>query len=129
MVAIAFAYANYRFARLHFIDFSEWVFYTGDGTVFEPMDDSYILLFYSSLQSDAPTIAKAINNKNGFPILALDLAQTRLNSQDNVIYITAGINTLLPVLRRFNVIYSPSVMLIERQKGALFKQSTLVESL
>lgn len=128
-VAGAYGYYNYKFSRFHFVDFSELVFYTGDGTVFEPVEESYILFLYSSLQGGFEEFKSRINNSGGVTILVVDLAQTRRESADNVIYITAGINTLLPLIRRFNVLHSPSVMLIKREKGTLFKQESRLEKL
>ncbi|MDR2151693.1 MAG: hypothetical protein LBO72_02625 [Helicobacteraceae bacterium] len=129
LAAACFVYYNYKFSRFNFIDFSEQVFYTGDGDLFFPSEDAYILLIYSDPQEDAKSIVKRVKNVKNLPILALDLAQGRKPSENGIIYMTAGINTLLRVVHRFNVTKSPSVLLLQRQKGALYKQGTLIEIL
>lgn len=129
MVGAAYAYFNYTFSRFNFINFSEWVFYTGDGTIFEPEEPRYIVLFHSSLQGDVSQVLKKVNNKAGYPVLAIDLSQNRRPGQEDTIHLTAGINTLLKVIARFRVTHSPSVLLIERQKNTLYKQATLLENL
>lgn len=129
MVAAAYAYYSYTFSRFNFINFSEWVFYTGDGTVFEPQDARYLLVFHSSLQGEIDEVLLKVNNSANLPVLVLDLAQTRKPSKENVIHITAGINTLLKAISRFHIRHSPSVLIIERQSGPLYKQASLVESL
>jgi hypothetical protein len=129
MAASAYGYYSYKFSRLNFVDFGEWVFYTGDGDIFEPNGDMYAVLFYSALQEEAMNVLRRVNNAKQLPVLAIDLSQSRQPSINNVVFVTAGINTLLPLLRRFNITHSPSLMLIKREKGALYKQATLVEYL
>lgn len=124
-----YSYYSYKFSRFHFVDFSEWVFYTGDGTVFEPTEESYIVFLYSSLQGGFEEFSSRVNNSDGITMLVVDLAQTRRESADNIIYITAGINTLLPFIRQFNILHLPSVMLIKKEKGTLFKQASRLETL
>jgi hypothetical protein len=129
MAASCFVYFNYKFSRFNFVNFSEWTFYTGDGETFSPKEEAYILLVYSSLQEDADGAITRIRNVKNLPIVAIDLAQNRKPSKDGAIYVTAGINVLLNVVHRFHITRSPSVLLIERQNGFLYKQETLVEEL
>jgi hypothetical protein len=132
MVGIAFAYFNYKFSRFNFIDFSQAVLYS-QSEIFAPQDEAYITLIFSSSQESASAIAKRINNRRNLTILAIDLAQNRESCDDfsgaksRVICLTAGINTLLSYVRRFNIDHSPSAFVIERQKNSLYKQATLVE--
>jgi hypothetical protein len=129
MVAASFAYFNYKFSRFNFIDFSEWIFYTGDNEIFAPKEEAYVLLVYSGMQEEATSIIRRVRNKNNLTVLAVDLAQGRKPSENGVIYLTAGMNSLLNVVHRFHIVRSPSALLIERQKGALYKQGTLREEL
>ncbi|MDR2639734.1 MAG: hypothetical protein LBC09_07865 [Helicobacteraceae bacterium] len=129
MIAASFAYYNYKFSRFNFINFGEWVFYTGDNEIFAPKEEIYILLVFSGAQEDAKSILRRYKNDKRLPVLAVDLAQGRKPSEGGVIYLTAGINTLLGVVHRFRVTSSPSALLIERQKGDLYKQKTLIERL
>ncbi|MDR0665395.1 MAG: hypothetical protein LBF86_07755 [Helicobacteraceae bacterium] len=129
MAAASFVYYNYKFSRFNFIDFGQWTFYTGDGDIFAPTEEAYILIIYSEMQEDARSVIKRVKNVKNLTILAVDLAQGRKPSENGAIYMTAGINTLLNVVHRFHITKSPSVLLLERQKGDLYKQGTLIEVL
>ena len=125
MIAGAFAYFNYKFAEYKFIDFDKWIFYTKKD-IFSPKEDSYILLIYSSNMSKLDKLKKSLTNKKD-KILALDMYQNRIKSDKRVINITAGTNTILKFIQRFNIYDVPSVFMITRFKKSLYKQSSKVE--
>ena len=134
VIGSAFAYYDYKFSRFHFIDFAEHIFLTGsNGTVFVPESEAYIVVFYSSRQGDQrddqDDLREILAHENigTRPVLAIDLSQQFHAPHENVTHISAEINTLLPVLRRFNILHSPSVMLIVRENGSRYKQASRVE--
>jgi hypothetical protein len=129
MTAATFAYYNHKFSRFNFIDFGEWIFYSGESEIFAPKEEAYIMIVFSSLQEDASDVIKRVRNVKNLPIIAIDLAQNRKPSENGVIFITAGINALLSVVHRFHITHSPCVLLIERQSGARYKQATFIERL
>jgi pyruvate/2-oxoacid:ferredoxin oxidoreductase alpha subunit len=124
MIAGAFAYFNYKFSEYKFIDFNKWIFYE-KRDIFKPKEDKYLLLLYSSKMSDLTKLKEKIL-KNSYKILALDIYQTRPISTNKLINITSGTNTILKVIQRFNIYEVPSVLLIKRIKGSLYKQDSKV---
>lgn len=129
MVAIAFAYYNYTFSRLHFINFKEVVFYTGDSDIFVPTEEAYVVVFFSSLQSSSDQVITKLNTPKKYTVLMIDLAQSKQKSHDNIIYLTTGINTLLKTIKFFRVDHSPSALLIKQHKNYIYKQMSLIEPL
>ena len=125
MVASVYAYYSHLYARFNSVDFSQWILYTGDGTLFEPTEERYVLLFVSSYQEPIDQILLRLDNRENLPVLALDLSQSRSPSQEGVIFVTSGINTLLNYVRRFQIFYVPTALVIERQSGSLYKQDSL----
>jgi len=126
MIAGAFAYFNYKFSEYKFIDFEKWIFYKKKD-IFTPKNEKYIVLVYSSNQTDPKTLLKKI--KSDLPILAVDLYQKRKKEEKNVIYITSGMNTLLKFIQRFNIYEVPSVFIIKRSKKTLYKQDSGINTL
>ena len=124
MIAGAFAYFNYKFSEYKFIDFDKWIFYE-KRDIFKPKEDRYLLLLYSSKMSDLTKLKEKIL-KNSYKILALDIYQTRPVSTNKLINITSGTNTILKVIQRFNIYEVPSVLLIKRIKGSLYKQDSKI---
>ena len=129
MVAAAYAYFHHTYSRFNFIDFSQWVFYTGDGTVFEPSHERYLLVVYSSLQGDGEEVLARVHNPKALPVLMIDLSQARKPSKKEVVYLTAGMNTLLETVQRFNIRHAPSALWIERRSKSVYKQASLMEAL
>jgi len=126
MIASAYAYFNYRFAKYNFIDFDKWVFYEKKD-IFKPKDDKYIVIIFSSHKDNIKKILEKISKKR--KILAIDIYQNRFKNSPRVIYLTAGINRLIALIQRFNIYKVPSVFLIKRFKKDRYKQDSMVESL
>ena len=125
MIAAAYAYFNYKFSQFHFIDFEKQLYYSTKD-IFSPVEDRYTVIVYSSKKDDPVALAKRVTEHGKF--LALDLAGSRLTSHEEMIFITAGINTLLPFINRFNIYHVPVVFDIERVKDGNFKQTSKIES-
>ena len=126
MIAGAFAYFNYKFSEYRFIDFKKWIFYKKKD-IFTPKYDKYAVLVYSSNQIEPKEILKKIKPK--YHILAVDLYQRRKESDQNVTFITSGINTLLKFVQRFNIYEVPCIFLIKREKESLYKQDSRINTL
>jgi hypothetical protein len=63
------------------------------------------------------------------PIIAVDLYQHRSAPSEGVVQISAGMNTLLPFVQRFDIYEIPAVFSITQQKDMLYKQDSLVQAL
>ncbi len=126
MIATAFAYFNYKFSEYKFINFDEWIFYS-QTEIFTPTADRYIVIFFSSKSPD--TIEHIKNSKSSYPIIAIDYYQQRFSSNDNVIFLRSGTNTMLKLIQRFNIYKSPSVFIIKKSKDKLYKQDSMIREL
>jgi hypothetical protein len=125
MIAATYAYFNYKFSQFHFIDFDKHLFYSAQD-IFVPHDDRYTVIVYSSKKDDLPALLPRVKEHHRF--LALDLSGSRPAATDQITFITSGINTLLPVINRFNIYRVPVVFDIERVKDGNFKQASKIES-
>jgi hypothetical protein len=126
MVASAYAYFNFKFSEYRFIDFNNYTFYTKKD-IFIPKENIYVLLMYSSHSSGQ--IDKIKDLKVKYPIIALDIHQKRFESNDRVIYVTTGINSIINIIQKFNFYNTPTLLFIERQKGLVYKQSSQLSPL
>ena len=126
MVASAFAYYNYRFAQYKFIDFEEWIFYE-ESALFTPHEPNYTVVVFSSNQMALDDILPKV--KKNYPIIAIDLYQHRGNKSDGIAQISAGMNTLLPFVQRFDIYEIPTVFSIVQNRDSLYKQDSLIEVL
>jgi len=124
MVAAAYAYFHYTYSRYNVIDFSQWTFYAKEA-LFVPDKPEYIVLVFSSRQSPPEVLLDKINPE--LPVIAVDLSQHRFEAHENVTFVTAGINTLLPMIQRFHLTRVPAVFAIEQKRDQTYKQSTAVE--
>jgi len=125
MIAATYAYFNYKFSRFHFIDFDTTMFYTAKD-IFVPHEEKYTVIVYSSKKDDPLKLAKRVNEHDHF--LALDLSGERPPSTETMTFVTAGINTLLPLINRFSIFSVPVVFDIERVNKKNFKQASKIES-
>ena len=126
MIAGAFAYFNYKFSEYKFINFKEWSFYE-QKDIFEPKEDLYIVVFYSSRNKGV--MDKLANLQLNNPILAIDYYnKVRPNSQSTT-FLRAGTNTSLKFIQRFNIYEVPSVFFIKRIKDTLYKQDSMIRKL
>ncbi len=126
MIASAYAYFNYKFAEYKFIDFGKWIFYEKKD-IFKPVDKKYVVILFSSHQNDIKKILKRVKNKA--KILAIDIYQKRFKSNDRVIYMTSGINTILSFIQRFNIYHIPSLLIIKKIKKNRYKQDSMIETM
>ena len=125
MVAAFFFYFKYKFSEYKFIDFNKIILYT-KSDIFEPKKDEYYLLIFSSKMSDLKNLIKRI--PKNYPILAVDIFQKRENFK-NVIYTTAGINTIIKLIQYLNIYEVPVVVKIKRYHKKLFKQDSPLQIL
>ena len=123
MIALSFAYFNYKFSEYKFIDFNKWIFYKKKD-IFTPKYDKYLVLVYSSNQIDFKKVLKKFKTK--YPVLAVDLYQRRFDGNNSVICITSGINTILKFIQRFNVYEVPSAFIIRKERKKLYKQDSRI---
>ena len=124
MIAIAFAYFNYKYSQYKFINFKEIILYT-KSKIFEPKKDRYIVVIYSSHMGSIEKDLANLKQKNS--LLVIDLYQQRQESRPNIIYATAGTNTLLKIIHRFHIREVPSYFMIKKQNDkGLYKQDSQI---
>jgi len=125
MVASAYAYFNFKFSEYRFIDFDKYVFY-GKEEIFTPKEDNYLLLMYSS--HDKTHIQKIKDLKVEYKIIAIDIHQKRFKSDENISYVSTGINSAVNIIQKFNIYNLPSLLFIKKDKNIRYKQDSTVES-
>ena len=125
MVAAFFFYFKYKFSEYKFVDFNKITLYTKTD-IFTPKEDEYYLLLFSSKMSELDNLIKQI--PKDYPILAVDIFQKRKNYK-NIIYTTAGINTIIKLIQYLNIYEVPVVVKIKRYHKNLFKQDGPLEIL
>ena len=126
MIAIAFAYFNYKFSEYKFIDFKEWTFYE-KSELFTPNADKYIVVFYSSREKDTMELLAKMDLN--LPILAIDYYnQVRENTQTTT-FLRSGTKNSLAFIQRFNIYESPSIFFIKKHKDSLYKQDSMIRKL
>ena len=123
MVALAFAYFNFEFSQYRFIDFSKVTFFV-DRKLFIPKEDNYVLLVYSSKATK--NIKQLLQNAN-YPVLAIDINQDKTKQIKTSL--TTSINTILQVVQKFNIYTVPSVVLIKKYDGVVYKQDSKIQIL
>jgi hypothetical protein len=120
MVAAFFFYFKYKFSEYRFINFNNTVLYTKTD-IFVPKKKEYYLLIFSSRMSDLKNLLKKI--PKDAPIIALDIYQTRKNYK-GVIYVTAGINTIIKIIQELNIYQVPVYLKIKKYNKVLYKQDS-----
>jgi len=126
LVAGVFAYDNYRFAKFKFIDFSQTILYT-ENDIFTPKKNYYYMLVFSSKMSNIDTLLKQI--PKNYPIIAIDFYQKIYKNRDKVIFVRAGTNTMISIIRKFNIKSLPVYFEIKRYNKNLFKQGSVKKEL
>ena len=126
MIAIAFAYFNYKFQEYKFIDFNQWLVYE-KGKIFTPDEERYLVIFYSSKKSG--TVENINRLRPKYKILAMDYYQQDFSSNEHVTYVRSGTNTILSIVQRFNIYKTPSVFIIKKVKEGLYKQDSIIAEL
>ena len=126
MIAMAFAYFNYKFSEYKFIDFKDWVYYEKQD-IFTPTADKYIVVFYSSKDKNtAELLAKTDLN---IPILAIDYYNKAFTNSQNTTFLRSGTKNSLSFIQRFNIYESPSIFFIKKSKDSLYKQDSMIRKL
>jgi len=126
MIAIAFAYFNYKFSEYQFINFKKWVFYEKKD-IFTPSADKYIVVFYSSKEKD--TASLLANTDLNIPIIAIDYYNEIYENSKNTTFLRAPTKTSLSFIQRFNIYESPSIFFIKKSKGSIYKQDSMIRKL
>ena len=126
LIAGAFAYFNYKFSQYQFIDFKKWTFYE-KSEIFTPKEDKYIVIFYSSKESD--TQDKLANIDLNIPIIAIDYYNTVRQNSTETTFLRSGTKNSLNFIQRFNIYESPSIFFIKKSKDSLYKQDSMIRKL
>ncbi len=126
MIAIVFAYNNYRFSKYKFIDFSQLVFYE-KSEIFKPKEPRYTILVFSSNQSKIDEILAG--EKIAEPVIAVDIFQKRSDSNKTLKYISSDINTILKLMNTLNITSVPSSVQIVHQNGEIYKQDSKIKTI
>lgn len=126
MIAAAFAYFNYKFSEYKFINFKDWTFYE-KSDLFTPKAEKYIVVFYSS--REAQTMELLAKTDLNIPILAIDYYNQVRENTKTTIFLRSGTKTSLNFIQRFNIYNSPSIFIIKKQHGTLYKQDSMIRKL
>jgi hypothetical protein len=126
LIAGVFAYDNYRFSKFKFIDFSKTIFYTKND-IFVPKQNNYYMLVFSSKMSNIDTLLSKI--PKNYPIIAIDMYQLVYNDKKNIIFVRAGTNTIISIIRKFNIKKVPLYFEIKRYNKTLFKQNSKLKGI
>ena len=126
LIAVAFAYFNYKFSEYKFIDFKKWSFYE-KSDIFTPKEDKYIVIFYSSRESG--TQNKLANINLNIPIIAIDYYNTVRANSKTTTFLRSGTKNSLNFIQRFNIYESPSIFFIKKSKDTLYKQDSMIRKL
>jgi len=126
MIAAAFAYFNYKFSEYKFINFKDWVFYE-KSQLFTPSQEKYIVIFYSS--REAGTMQLIADTDLNIPILAIDYYNRVRKNTKTTTFLRSGTKTSLNFIQRFNIYNSPSIFILKRNKGSLYKQDSMIRKL
>ncbi|MDE7172766.1 MAG: hypothetical protein K2N70_00280 [Helicobacter sp.] len=126
IAAFAYYYYENSYARFVKVDFNDWALYT-QTSLFEPTEDRYLLVFYSSNIDEQARFVRHLprfSHDKEAKILAIDLAQNKDLPSSDIVYATAGINTLLRYIHHFKVRQLPTIVAVQRKKnGQAFYQS------
>jgi len=126
MIAVSFAYFNYKFSEYKFIDFKKWVFYEKKD-IFQPKEQKYIVVFYSSREKG--TMEQLAKVDLHTPILAIDYYNRVRDNTPTTTFLRSGTKNSLAFIQRFNIYESPSIFFIKRTKDSLYKQDSMIHKL
>jgi len=126
LVAGFFAYDDYRFAKFKFMDFTQTILYTKDN-IFTPKKNNYYMLVFSSKMSNIDVLLKKL--PKNYPIIVVDFYQKLYNNKKNTIFVRAGTNTMISIIRKFNIRNLPVYFEIKRYNKNLFKQESIKKEL
>lgn len=127
-MAVAFFYFQYTYTKFKVIDFGEFVFY-GRDYIFKPTRAEYIILLYNSKSNNFIDVAKNIPNDDGHTILAIDFYQnTNQQNSENILPLSAGMNTLLKFSKRFRIDTIPAYFHIKQKSATKYTQDSKIYS-
>jgi hypothetical protein len=126
MIAVAFAYFNYKFSEYKFIDFKEWIFYEKN-SIFTPKEQKYVVVFYSSKEKN--TAELLANTDINIPIIAIDYYNEIHPNSKSTTFLRSGTRTTLNFIQRFNIYETPSIFFIKKTKESLYKQDSIIRKL
>lgn len=126
MIALTFAYFNYKFSEYKFINFNEWTFYEKND-IFIPHNERYIVVFYSSKEKN--TMNLLAQTDLNIPILAIDYYNKVRGNTQTTTFLRSGTKTSLSFIQRFNIYESPSIFFIKKHKDNLYKQDSMIRKL
>jgi len=126
MIAISFAYFNYKFSEYKFIDFKKWTFYE-KSELFTPTEDRYIVVFYSSREKETMNLLADVDLHT--PVLAIDYYNKVRKNSKTTTFLRSGTENSLAFIQRFNIYSSPSIFFIKKQKDSLYKQDSMIHKL
>ncbi|MGP1451065.1 MAG: hypothetical protein ACTTJS_08125 [Wolinella sp.] len=96
--------------------------------IFTPTSDMYTLYFYSSKSQGHLHFLDRIEISDDRPILAIDINQhEEASGREGLIFVRAGINTLLKYIHIFKITELPALVNIDRETIGSYKQSTRVQ--
>lgn len=128
-MAVAFFYFQWNYTKFKSIDFNNIVFY-GKDYIFSPLENEYIVILYNSKSSSFVELAKEIPNKENLKILAIDFYQnTNKEITNNIIPLSAGMNTLLKFSNIFKINKIPVYFKIKRKNDSKFTQNSKILTL
>ncbi|MDE7448293.1 MAG: hypothetical protein K2M51_04530, partial [Helicobacter sp.] len=124
-------YYENSYARFVKVDFNDWALYT-QTSLFEPTEERYLLVFYSSNIAEQAQFVQHVprfSHDKEAKILAIDLAQNKEALSADIVYATAGINTLLRYIHHFKIRQLPTIVAVQRKKNgqAFYQSAPLVE--
>jgi len=126
MIAISFAYFNYKFSEYKFIDFKKWTFYE-KSELFTPTEDRYIVVFYSSREKETMNLLADVDLHT--PVLAIDYYNKVRKNSKTTTFLRSGTENSLAFIQRFNIYSSPSIFFIKKHKDSLYKQDSMIHKL
>lgn len=123
MIAVVFAYSNYRFSKYKFVDFSKVILYQ-KSDIFEPKASEYLLLLYSSNQNSPSELLTQLDTN--LPVIAVDIMQKRAESNASVSFVSSDINTILKLINTLNITQLPSSVELVQNSGQIYKQDSAI---
>lgn len=126
LVAAVFAYNNYRFSQYKFVDFGSLIFYE-KSEIFAPKNEKFTLVIFSSNMSEFDKLRQKLNPD--LPVVAVDLFQKRLKSEENLSYVTSDINTILKLMSLLNIRELPSSVEMVHNGKQIYKQNSKINKI
>ncbi|RAX54182.1 hypothetical protein CCY99_03990 [Helicobacter sp. 16-1353] len=126
LLAAWFFYFQWSSTKFRTIDFQKIAFY-GKDYIFSPIDEEYIMVLYNSKSSDIISLTRKIPNETNLKIIAIDFYQNRDNDAiDNIIPLSAGMDTLLQLSNKFKITKLPVYFKIKRESVNEFIQDSKI---